>query len=355
MILPDDPLWGPPFALAEEDKTPLLLDGLNALTEWHRERCPAYARYLAATGMTLMAESLADLPWLPVGVFKSHDLRSIPDAEVFRVLASSGTTGQQFSRIAIDREAAALQTRALSAVIGALAGPRRLPMLIIDAAATAGRGAAFNARTAGVLGMMTFGRGHAFALTDDMQPALSAITAFLDKHGGEPFLMFGFTFVVWAQFLHALAGRGLDFGQGLLIHSGGWKKLHDQAVDNAAFKSALRDGLNLRRVHNFYGMVEQIGSIFLEDENGFLHCPAFAEVIIRDPATWEPAEAGQTGVIQVLSILPRSYPGHSILTEDLGAWYPEETGSGWRGRRLRVQGRIPRAELRGCGDVGGGR
>jgi len=102
-------------------------------------------------------------------------------------------------------------------------------------------------------------------------------------------------------------------------------------------------------------MVEQIGSVFLEDEDGFLHCPSFAEVIIRDPATWEPAAAGQTGIIQVLSILPRSYPGHSILTEDLGAWFPEQPGRAWHGRRLRVQGRIPRAELRGCGDVGGGR
>src|SRR6185295_642461 len=74
----------------------------------------------------------------------------------------------------------------------------------------------------------------------------------------------------------------------------------------------------LTRVYNFYGMAEQVGSVFLEGDDGGLRPPACAEVIVRDPATWEPLADGRSGLIQVLSALPLSYPGHSILTEDLG-------------------------------------
>ena len=60
-------------------------------------------------------------------------------------------------------------------------------------------------------------------------------------------------------------------------------------------------------------MVEQVGSVFIEGDDGFLHPPDFADVIVRDPITWEEAAPGSPGVIQVLSGAPTSYPGHSIL------------------------------------------
>ena len=108
----------------------------------------------------------------------------------------------------------------------------------------------------------------------------------------------------------------------------------------------------LRRIHNFYGMVEQIGSVFLEASDGYLYAPNFTDVIIRDPITWEPLGPGQTGLIELLSLLPRSYPGHVILTEDMGEIVAIDTGTdGWLGKAVRIHGRMPKAELRGCSDV----
>lgn len=349
----DDPIWQPQFTLPQDQKEAALLPRLLELVDHHRRNCAPYARFLAATGWTSEAATLADIPHLPVGVFKSHELRSIPEDEVFRVLTSSGTTGQRVSRIFVDKDAAATQTRCLSAALARIIGNQRLPMLIVDAPSTVKRAASFNARAAGVLGMMTFGRAHCFALDDEMAPDVPAIEIFLAQFGGSPFLIFGFTFMVWAYLREPLRQAGLDMRNGILIHSGGWKKLQDLQVDNATFKATLKAEFGLERSHNFYGMVEQIGSVFLEGGDGFLHAPHFSEVIVRDPATWQPAEPGKQGVIQVLSVLPRSYPGHSILTEDLGAWYPEEPGAAWRGKRLEVHGRAPKAELRGCGDVHG--
>ncbi|HUP03938.1 MAG TPA: hypothetical protein VMU19_08115, partial [Bryobacteraceae bacterium] len=59
----------------------------------------------------------------------------------------------------------------------------------------------------------------------------------------------------------------------------------------------------------------------------------------------------QTGVLQVLSVLPLSYPGHSLLTEDLGVAHPGGGHCGRQGKAFSVTGRLPRAELRGCSDV----
>ena len=67
-------------------------------------------------------------------------------------------------------------------------------------------------------------------------------------------------------------------------------------------------------------------------------------------------EVGEAGIIQVLSSLPHSYPGHSLLTEDKGIILGEDDcHCGRKGKYLKVLGRISQAELRGCSDTFEGR
>ena len=74
--------------------------------------------------------------------------------------------------------------------------------------------------------------------------------------------------------------------------------------------------------------------------------------IVRRPDTWEPCELGEEGVIQVQSLLPTSYPGHSVLTEDWGVVdYVDKGLDGRFGQAVRILGRVPKAELRGCSEV----
>ena len=193
---------------------------------------------------------------------------------------------------------------------------------------------------------MNFGRQHVHALDEEMNLDETAVRGFLERHGSQPFLIFGFTFMVWQYFFERIVPLGLDLSNGILIHSGGWKKLEDRAIGNTEFKARFRDATGLARIYNFYGMVEQVGSVYLEGEDGLLHPPNFADVIIRDPATWREAEPGQPGVIQVISALPLSYPGHSILTEDMGVVHAGHTD-----KAFSVIGRVPKAELRGCSDT----
>jgi hypothetical protein len=105
-------------------------------------------------------------------------------------------------------------------------------------------------------------------------------------------------------------------------------------------------------VLDFYGMVEQVGSIFVDCAAGHKHPPNFATVIIRDPLTFQPQPIGKEGLIEVVSLLPGSYPGQVLLTEDQGITYAvEDCPCGRKDVAFRFTSRVERAEPRGCGDV----
>ena len=341
-------MTGPTGAGPESARRTALLPELVELVEHHRRSCPAYARVLDAIGhgADRRYRSVADLPWLPVRMFKEHELSSVPDADITSVLSSSGTTGRP-SRVRLDAAASRAQQRALLEALRPVTGPRRLPMLIVDSADRARPSRQRTARGAGVLGVMNAGRDHTFVLDNDDRLDLAALRAFLERRCGEPFLVFGFTYLVWTRLIERAVVSGIDLTGGVLVHSGGWKRLEDRRVDAATLRAtALAAGLTA--THDFYGMVEQIGVVHVEGETpGRLHPPPGAEVIVRDPRTWREAALGETGLIQVVSTLPRSYPGHSLLTEDLGVAY----GTGER-PVFSVLGRVPRAEPRGCSDTG---
>ena len=99
-------------------------------------------------------------------------------------------------------------------------------------------------------------------------------------------------------------------------------------------------------------MVEQVGSVFMENSKGFLHSPNFADVIIRNPVDFSVQPLGEPGLIQVISGLPTSYPGHSLLTEDIGVLKGiDDPSVGWNGKYFKILGRAKKAELRGCSDT----
>ena len=58
------------------------------------------------------------------------------------------------------------------------------------------------------------------------------------------------------------------------------------------------------------------------------------------------------GLVQVMSLLPVSYPGHNILTEDMGIIRGEDDCKcGKKGKYFEILGRVPGTEIRGCSDA----
>ena len=93
---------------------------------------------------------------------------------------------------------------------------------------------------------------------------------------------------------------------GILIHGGGWKKLKDKEITRVEYNDLIKKTINIQKIHNYYGMIEQTGSIFLECEEGFFHPSIFSEVLIRNE-NLESCKVGERGLIQVSSLLPLSY------------------------------------------------
>lgn len=333
-----------PFGLPQGEKEEKYLEWMHELSEYHRQFCTPYARICKKTG--------EDYPALPVRLFKEYDLKSTGSGDVVKTMTSSGTTGQQVSRIYLDRDTSSRQTKVLNKIVTDFIGKKRLPILIVDSSAVLKNRNMFSARGAGILGFSMLGRDATYALDENMELNLPVIEGFLAKHKNEKILMFGFTFIVWQHFVQALIKQEKSLCiEGYLIHGGGWKKLKDEAVDNDTFKSRIKDVLGVDTVLNYYGMVEQTGSIFMECPHGHLHASLYSDVIIRSPNDFSEKKTGR-GLIECRSLLPTSYPGHALLTEDEGEIIGvDDCPCGRKGKYFAIYGRIKGAEVRGCSDT----
>jgi phenylacetate-coenzyme A ligase PaaK-like adenylate-forming protein len=343
----------PPFSLNKQDKHKLLTEKLSDLTRYHFHNSTEYKGMLDSIEFDVNnIESYYDIPFLPVRLFKELDLLSIDKEDVFKTMTSSGTTGQAVSKIYLDKTTASNQQKTLVKIVSSFTGSGRMPMLIIDCPSVVKNRLMFSARGAGILGFSIFGADKTYALDDDMKLNVQAVREFIDKHKGKKILMFGFTFMVWQHFYKELVKKKeIDFSNAILIHGGGWKKLVNEAVSPFEFKSRLEDTCGLKDIHDYYGMVEQTGCIHMECEHGHLHTSIFSDVIIRNPVDFSVTKVGEKGLIQVVSLIPESYPGHSLLTEDEGILLGEDDClCGRKGKYFKIMGRIKSAELRGCSD-----
>jgi phenylacetate-coenzyme A ligase PaaK-like adenylate-forming protein len=345
----------PPYAWGKGEKTERLSERLAQLSAYHEAHCAPYGNIARALGSRADdAKSYYDMPFIPVSLFKELDLKSVPDADIIKTMTSSGTTGQAVSRIFLNKETVSLQQKALARIVTDFLGASRLPMLIIDCPSVIRDRAMFSARGAGILGFSIFGADRTYALKDDMSLDRDALDRFAEKYRGRPKLLFGFTFMIWQHLIAELSktGEKIDLSDGTLIHGGGWKKLARENVSTETFKGKLRELCGVADVHDYYGMVEQTGSIYMECPEGHLHASIFSDVITRRYEDFSVCDFGETGIIQALSVLPESYPGHSLLTEDEGVVLGEDDcPCGRKGKYFKVLGRLKNAEIRGCSDT----
>lgn len=347
-----------PYSWDRSLKQSALTAKLKQVTEWHRANCEPYARILASLGVDVGSiDQYEDIPFIPVPLFKTMELRSVPKESIFKTLTSSGTTGQAVSRIFLDRDTSASQQKTLVKIVSSFTGASRLPMLIIDSPSVIKNRAMFSARGAGILGFSMFGVDRTYALDDEMRLDVNAIEQFLGRHKGERILLFGFTFMIWQYFYKELlkldgARSRIDLSHGVLIHGGGWKKLANEAVSPAEFRDRMDSVCGLSDIHDYYGMVEQTGAVYMQCECGHLHASNFSDVLIRRGCDFSLCDKGERGIVQVVSVLPYSYPGHSLLTQDEGTILGEDDcPCGRKGKYFVIHGRLKNAEVRGCSDT----
>lgn len=344
-----------PFSVGKEEKRVLLNAYLSELNKYHYQHNSEFKKMMDSLGFDVFGDyQYEEIPFLPVRLFKMFNLISVESNLIIKTMTSSGTSGQAVSRINLDKETSLNQSKTLSKIVTSLLGKQRAPMIILDTESILKDRNLFSARGAGILGFSMFGTKRMYALDKDMNLKVDEIKQFVEKHKRDRILLFGFTFMVYQHFYKEILENDiqLDLSNGVLIHGGGWKKLVNEAISSKEFYKKLNESCGLKHIHDYYGMVEQTGSIYPECECGFLHASTYSDIIIRNPHDFSIAKFGEKGIIQVLSILPKSYPGHSLLTEDEGIIYGEDDCKcGRKGKYFKILGRLPSAEIRGCSDT----
>jgi phenylacetate-coenzyme A ligase PaaK-like adenylate-forming protein len=344
-----------PYSLPKKEKTEIFDNYFFNLTKYHYSHCLPYKKMMDSIGFNVESSfSYTEIPFLPVRLFKMHELYSTSKENIIKTMTSSGTSGQEVSKIFLDKETSINQTKALAKIVTTFLGSKRSPMLIVDSESTIKNRNLFSARGAGILGFSMFGTKRLYALNENMKLDIDSVIDFVKQNQEEKLFLFGFTFMIYQHFIKELIKTkvNLDLSNAVLIHGGGWKKLINESVTSNEFKKNLNRLCGIKSVHDYFGMVEQTGSIYMECESGHLHASVFSDIIIRNPFDFSILPYGETGIIQVLSVLPKSYPGHSLLTEDEGILLGEDDCScGRLGKYFSIIGRIKNAEIRGCSDT----
>lgn len=364
--LADELLKRPPYDFNDTEKK---TGGCfyNALLEelcFHYDKNEKYHRFCDKKGFHphLFQGEIADIPPVQVSVFKESgkDLQSVPQKEIKLTLQSSATSGVP-SSIAVDKITSRRQAKAMVQVIRDFIGNERRPFLIMDIDPREGFREILGARFAAVSGYLTFASEVGYFLKAAENKTyyfdIDGIRQFIEKLNPQiPVVVFGFTYLLFSEIVKPLKEKGISFSLPVgskLIHIGGWKKLEAEKIEKKAFNKLAAEIFHIQTedVIDIYGFTEQMGLNYPDCSCGYKHAPLYSDVIVRDIVTKEVLPAGKEGLLEFVSIVPHSYPGNVVLTDDIGYIVEEPCKCKRAGVRFCVTRRLKKAEIRGCGDI----
>ena len=96
-----------------------------------------------------------------------------------------------------------------------------------------------------------------------------------------------------------------SFSNATIIHGGGWKKLHKLGLTNTDLKRLINKKYKIKSIINYFGFVEQTGSIFLECSMGNFHSNEITKIYVRDK-NLNLSKKNEEGILQCISLVPSS-------------------------------------------------
>src|SRR5580700_5629395 len=127
-------LLQPPYGVDPRQRHDVLLTLLKKELAYAIDCNARFRRYVQHWPVDFrVADRIADLPYLPVGVFKADPPLALVGADdVKRILTSSATTGQVPSRVVLDAATARRMAKGVITIIRDFIGPARRPYLVVD-------------------------------------------------------------------------------------------------------------------------------------------------------------------------------------------------------------------------------
>ena len=351
-----------PYHLSKDDKNIKLVELCKLHVDHHFNNCKHYKEWYERNKFKLSKEisDISEIPYIPSSVFKFLNLTSSNNKS--KKISSSGTTSQLKSNIFIDSKTSLNQTSALSKILSSHIGKSRIPFFIIDFEPTSDNHGSteMSARYAGMSGYLLAEKKRNYLLKyDENQNVVvceNALKELKSISNDKPIVIIGYTYMVW-QFINNYNNVNLDMQlhkDSKIVHFGGWKKLSSQKVSKEELNQNISDhfSINKDNILDIYGFTEQLGTIYVSQGDQGCRVTDYSHVIVRNTETFEEVKDGQKGFLQFISCLPESYPGFSILNDDIG--YISRRINDKHGKEIlefKVEERLQQAEARGCGDT----
>ena len=326
---------------------------MKELHAHHMGNCKEYANICNSLHESTEMKEIEDIPYIHVSCFKEKKMLSVEESKIVKVMYSSGTSGKR-SMIMLDKETANNQRYVLNQIFGEYMSIKRPIMLALERDKDIRDRGLFNARKAAVIGFGQMCKKVLGILDENSQIDENIVREVIQNYEEHDILIFGFTSIFWECSKSSEITDNLKKHlrrKGKILHGGGWKKIEAQKVDKKTFNKKMEQTFGIMDIRNYYGMIEQTGSIFLECEKGKLHENRYARLISRESETLGISNEGSKGIAQVLSILPYSYSGISLLTDDIVKVSYKECECGRKGKTFEILGRVKEAEIRGCSDA----
>ncbi len=355
-------LGQPLYEHGKQEKSSLFMDAVLEVTRHHYANCTPYRNLCNKRDFDPeQLETLVGLPYLPTALFKQTMLLSVEEDQVFREINSSATSSGMPSRMGLDRQTSRRQTKCFNKMVMNRIGTARYNFIVLDEASVVDRSQKVSARSSTLRSLMISAKSVDTCIdmvNDKLTLDEEKLQSLLEKYDGQKdeVLIFGFTFILYHYLVRPLldAGKKFNFPGAKVVHIGGWKKLEAEKVTPEKLVSDACEvfGVDKRDVIDFYGFTEQAGLIYPTCEMGLRHMPVWADLLVRDPVTLEALPTGREGLLQFITPIQTSYPGHSVLTEDVGMVLGEDDcACGRMGKTFKIVGRAANAEVRGCGDI----
>ena len=90
-----------------------------------------------------------------------------------------------------------------------------------------------------------------------------------EKFRDQQNILFGFTYNIYKHLIKLNNSKKINLKNTIVIHGGGWKKLENLKITNNEFNKILKKRFNIKKIINYYGLIEQTGSIFLSVKRAF--------------------------------------------------------------------------------------
>ena len=282
--------------------------------------------------------SVKQIPFLPVRVFKTHPVQTTPfDPQA--TFESSGTTGSINSRHLI--KDISLYEKSFAKTFEFFYGPVNNYCILGLLPSYLERK---NSSLVYMVEKLIQLSGHpksGFYMNQD-ENLIEALNE-LEKNKRKV-LLIGVTFAL----LDLAEKFSLDLKHMIIIETGGMKGRRKEIIRKEVH-DILKQSFNLSLIHSEYGMTELLSQAYSKGE-GIFHCPPWMKILIRDdedPLTVLSSEfrmestelRTQTGALNIID-LANIYSCSFIATDDVGKLYSD--GS------FEVLGRIDNSDIRGC-------